>query len=81
MAGGGGWDEFIYNDMSEGNDVIRDFDDVMDLINVSALGIGFDDITVTSAEADASAMLSFGSTTILLQGITSDMVDAGDFVF
>ena len=41
----------------------------------------FDDITVTSAEADASAMLSFGSTTILLQGITSDMVDAGDFVF
>jgi Ca2+-binding RTX toxin-like protein len=81
MAGGGGWDEFIYNDMSEGNDVIRDFDDVMDLINVSALGIGFDDITVTSAEADASAMLSFGSTTILLQGVTTDMVDAGDFVF
>ncbi|TMV12949.1 calcium-binding protein [Arenibacterium halophilum] len=81
MAGGGGWDEFIYNDMSEGNDVIRDFDDVMDLINVSALGIGFDDITVTSAEADASSMLSFGSTTILLQGITTDMVDAGDFVF
>lgn len=81
LKGGVGWDEFIYTDMREGRDVIRDFEDGIDLINLSALGIGFDDVTVAEAQAGASSMISFGNTHILLQNVTTAMVDSGDFVF
>lgn len=81
LIGGAGWDEFVYADMREGRDTINDFEDGIDLINLSAVGIGFGDVTVESAEGGASSMVSFGATSILLLGVTTDMVDSGDFVF
>lgn len=81
LTGGEGWDEFIYTDLSEGRDRITDFEDGKDLINLSGLGIGFDDVTVESAAGGASARVSFGATRILLDDVNVAMIDAGDFVF
>lgn len=81
LFGGDGWDEFIYADMREGRDVIRDFTDGTDLIDLSALGIGFADVSVSAAQAGASTQLAFGNTTVLLENVMQTAIDAGDFVF
>lgn len=81
LIGGAGWDEFVYADRREGHDTITDFEDGTDLINLSAVGIGFGDVTVAAAGGGASTMVSFGATSILLVGVTSDLIGSGDFVF
>lgn len=81
LIGGQGWDEFVYRDMREGRDTIKDFEDGKDLINLDGLGLNFGDIMVASAAGGASSEVSFGNTRILLENVTTAMIDAGDFVF
>lgn len=81
LYGGDGWDEFIYADMREGNDKIMDFQDGMDLLNMTGVGIGFDDLTIESANGGASTVVMYGNTNILLDGVEMSMIDSADFVF
>lgn len=81
LNGGLGWDEFIYEDRREGRDVITDFEDGVDLINLNTLGMDFSDLTVEEARGGAASKVSFGATTIVMLDVTTDMVDAGDFIF
>ncbi|MEY8880386.1 calcium-binding protein [Donghicola sp. XS_ASV15] len=81
LSGGQGWDEFVYNDLSEGNDTITDFEDGMDLISLSNLGLDFDDLAISSANDGSDALVEFGTTSILLNGVTVGELDQSDFVF
>lgn len=81
LDGGAGWDEFIYNDLREGRDVISGFEDGMDLINLSGLGLGFEDITVAEARGGSASRIEFGNTKVVLLDVSTGDVDAGDFIF
>lgn len=81
LDGGAGWDEFIYNDLSEGRDIISGFEDGKDLINLSGLDLGFDDVTVADARGGGASRIEFGNTKIVLLDVDIDMVDAGVFIF
>ncbi|WP_171060468.1 calcium-binding protein [Poseidonocella sp. HB161398] len=81
LYGGYGWDEFAYADMDEGDDVIGDFEDGVDLITLAGLGLGMDDLSITEAGGGTDAMIEFGSTSILLADVTVDQLDQGDFLF
>lgn len=81
LRGGEGWDEFVYNDLREGNDTITDFEDGIDLISLTNLGLDFNDLDISSANGGSDALVEFGNTSILLNGVTVDDLDQSDFVF
>ena len=81
LRGGQGWDEFVYTDMREGNDTITDFEDGIDLISLSNLGMDFNDLDISSANGGSDALVEFGNTSILLNGVSVDDLDQSDFVF
>jgi len=83
LAGGAGADTFVYG-IGDGDDVIEDFADGEDMIDLSAFsGIGgFGDLTVTGTGNDVRIDLSeYGGGTITLQNFTLNDLDATDFVF
>ena len=83
LTGGAGADTFVF-DPNHGNDVVTDFtngEDVIDLSEFSTIS-GFSDLTVTSDENGVTIDLTaHGGGTILLQGFAIDDLDAEDFLF
>lgn len=79
LFGGGGADVFLF-DAAMANDVIHDFQDGTDIIDVSALGLAAADITIASAGTDA--LVTLGTLgTITLTGIApSALTLADDFI-
>ena len=86
LAGGGGDDTFFYStgdgsvSLSEA-DVISDFEDGFDLIDVSgttANNIG--DVTITANGGDAAIAVG-GETLAVLTGILNTDLDGTDFIF
>lgn len=77
-AGGGGADQFRFA-IGDGADVITDFADGLDQIDVLSGATSFAAITVTSVGGDT--VLQFGGVSVTLQGIDSTLIDAGDFLF
>lgn len=76
-------DTFVFSP-GNGTDVITDFTDGQDLIDLRKFaGITrFEDLTVTSSDQGVTIDLSaYGGGTILLQGFSIDDLDASDFVF
>jgi len=80
MRGGGGNDSFIFH-ASFGNDRILDFQDGKDMFDVSALGIGFADISIAPASGGANTLITTPEGTITLVGVDSSLIDASDFIF
>ena len=83
LTGGAGADTFVF-DPNHGNDVVTDFTDGEDLIDLSAFSTisGFSDLTVTSDENGVIIDLTaHGGGTILLQGFDIDDLSAEDFQF
>ena len=83
LTGGAGADHFVF-DPNHGNDVVTDFTDGEDLIDLSAFSTisGFSDLTVTSDENGVTIDLTaHGGGTILLQGFALNDLDASDFLF
>ena len=79
----GGADTFFF-DLNHGNDVVTNFTDGKDLIDLSAFSTisGFSDLTLTSDENGVTIDLTaHGGGTILLQGFDIDDLDASDFLF
>ena len=83
ITGGVGADAFVF-DPGHGNDVVTDFTDGKDLIDLSAFSTisGFSDLTITSDENGVTIDLgAHGGGTILLQGVAIADLGAEDFRF
>ncbi|MDQ7071467.1 MAG: Ig-like domain-containing protein [Rhodobacterales bacterium] len=74
-----GADTFVFSAL-DGNDVIHDFDDGLDVIDISAMGFNsIADFSIATTATDTT--IDFGNGSIVhLNGITSVLTDA-DFVF
>lgn len=82
LYGGEGADTF-YFESGHGDDIILDFTDTEDRIDLSAFSLaGFDDLTITSEPDGAKIDLTeHGGGTILLYEFDMDNLDAADFLF
>jgi len=89
LAGGAGndtlWggvdaDKFVFSAQAGDADVIRDFQNGVDKINLhDTSAANFGSLTVTASSL--GAVIAFGEQTILLQGVGVALVDATDFTF
>ena len=80
---GAGADTFFF-DLNHGNDIVANFTDGKDLIDLSAFSTisGFSDLTITSHENGVTIDLTaHGGGTVLLRGFDIDDLDASDFLF
>ena len=83
LTGAAGIDIFEFGG-DNGNDVVTDFTNGEDLIDVTQLPTisSFSDLTITSDENGITIDLSaYGGGTILLQGMSIGDLDASDFIF
>lgn len=82
LEGRGGADRFIF-EHSNGNDIILDFTDNEDLIDLSAIGLaGYDDLTLSSDSNGVTIdMTASGGGSILLENFDIANLDASDFIF
>jgi Ca2+-binding RTX toxin-like protein len=78
LVGGPGADHFIFS-LYEGRDRVRDFQDGVDRIEISAGADGFSDVRI--AQTALGAQISFDDAVVLLEGISADSLSANDFVF
>ncbi len=80
LRGGGGRDIFDYSDDSEGNDIIRDFTQGEDRIDVRLANISsVSEMAPDTSTAPGDTILSFGTTTITLKDFTGTLTN-DDFV-
>lgn len=78
LIGGAGADVFRFGG-ADGSDVVRDWQDGTDRIDLAPAGIGgFAEITVSAQDGDA--VVSFAGTTITLRGAAGE-IEASDFLF
>ena len=82
LEGRGGADRFIF-EHSNGDDIILDFTNNEDLIDLSAIGLsGYDDLTLSSDSNGVTIhMAGNGGGSILLEGFDIANLDASDFIF
>ena len=78
LTGGAGFDYFQMT-AGMGVDTITDFEDGIDRIDLTVLGIGLSSVTVTQSGADA--LVVFGAEQMLVQGIAASSLTASDFYF
>ncbi|MBC6436659.1 MAG: hypothetical protein GDA52_00660, partial [Rhodobacteraceae bacterium] len=76
---GGKWKDTFAFDTGHGDDVITDFEDGMDLIQITASDVGFDDLAIADEGGDATITWAGGS--ITLEGVDHTALTAEDFVF
>ncbi|MGD1921026.1 MAG: D-alanyl-D-alanine carboxypeptidase, partial [Pleurocapsa sp.] len=82
ITGGEGADQFwiASAELPESANIITDFMSGEDVIGLAGLGIGFEDVSITTTEGDALISAS-GSDLAILQGIEADSLSADDFAF
>ena len=83
LTGGAGADTFVFT-AGHGNDMIRDFTDGEDTIDLTAITdiIGFEDLTITADGNNAVIDLSaHGGGTIRLENVDVSDLDSSDFDF
>lgn len=79
ITGGAGNDKFIFAS-GWGDDIITDFDNGRDRLDVAQAGItDISQLTITASGADT--LVEFGADSILLQGVDVSTVNAFDFRF
>ena len=90
LSGGANPDMFIFDRLNSGDDVITDFTNGLDKIDLQSLGLtGFVDLTgagaVSSFDSGASTLIDLslvgGNGTILMDGFAFASLNAADFVF
>ena len=80
MGGGNGGDRFFFAEDNFGDDVIRDFQNA-DVIDLSRLGVAFDDLTIQSVGGGSSTLITLDQGSIRLNGVDAATVNADDFDF
>jgi len=79
MRGNNGNDTFVF-DTGWGDDRIYNFEDGADMLDMSALGITFADLTI-SASGSLNTLVEYMGNSILLTGVNVADIDAADFIF
>lgn len=79
LTGGPGADIFVFRPNS-GADIITDFRDRSDKIDLSSYHIGFGDLSFVTKGRDVLITLPDGDN-ILMQNVALKMLDVGDFLF
>lgn len=79
LSGDAGADVFLFAD-NWGDDIIRDFTDGTDIMDMTALGIAFSDLSL-SVDAFGNGVISYDGNSIVLRGVQVADIDAGDFMF
>lgn len=81
LKGGGGADVFVFGSGS-GQDILLDFEDGLDHIDLTALGTSWGAIAGDISASGSNALLDFGLGSVLtFEGLNSGLLDAGDFYF
>ena len=81
LVGNSGADVFEFTDASFGTDQINDFEDGVDMLDFSALGLSASDFTITQSGNDTVLTLnSDTSQTVTLLNTTATDIDLFDFV-
>lgn len=78
LTGGTGIDYFQMTS-GMGTDTITDFEDNVDRIDLTLLGIGFSGVTIS--QSGANALVASGANQILVQNIAASSLTASDFYF
>jgi Ca2+-binding RTX toxin-like protein len=78
LRGGRGRDVFVFDDR-DGGDVIRDFQNRKDKIQIEGGAAGFDELAMT--EIDGDAHVAFARTEITLRDVDIADLGPGDFLF
>ncbi|MBC6436894.1 MAG: hypothetical protein GDA52_01860 [Rhodobacteraceae bacterium] len=79
VLAGGKWKDTFAFDTGHENDVITDFEDGMDMINITASDVGFDDLTIADKGSDTVVTWDGGS--ITLEGVDHTALTVEDFIF
>lgn len=78
LTGGGNSDTFVFNETGY-DDTITDFQDTIDLIEISAGAASFGDLVITDSSGDA--LISYAGGSILLENFNFALLAADDFNF
>jgi len=79
LTGGLGSDIFVFRALDKGHDIITDFEDGSDLIQIS--GLGFGELDFTAVEDGVMITSEAMTGEILLEGVDAAMLDTSDFLF
>lgn len=84
LTGGQGADSFVFSPAELGADVITDFEDGTDLLDVSAFSFGvsaLQSVIDGAQQIGSDALLTFSpDNSVLLQGVQTGVVDTTDFI-
>ena len=80
ISGGAGADHFVY-DSTDGADLITDFANGVDLIDLSGQGLTFASLAIAGYGGGLGTRISFGTTVIKLEGLLPADIGAADFIF
>ncbi len=80
MTGGSGADRFRYSESAFGNDIVTDFADAVDKIDLTGSGLVFGDFSITQQGADTLLSLN-SSHSIRLKNVVSTNITGADFLF
>jgi hypothetical protein len=78
LSGGAGSDVFVLG-VGWGHDIVTDFEIGQDLIDLSSLGIGFGDLSLS--EIDGAAVVSYDNNDLVLEAVSIDQIAEADFLF
>lgn len=87
LNGGAGADRFVFSDTraTDGNafgtDVIEDFQNGSDRIDLRAFGKSFADLTITDAGADVTITIAGVTGQITLESVDHTLIETSDFIF
>lgn len=81
LTGGWGADRFIFRADQAGHDRVTDFDDGTDRIVLRFFDGGFEDLDLTRTSDGVLVTWGEDDASILLEGVTADLLDADDFIF
>ncbi len=81
LSGGADSDLFIFSSLND-QDIITDFASGTDTLDLQAIGFAsFEDIKAAMTDGSEGVTLALGDGTLLLQGVTIDMLMEADFIF
>ncbi len=78
LFGGSGRDTFVF-DVASGDDLIRDFRNGQDRIEISSGATSFSELQISSG--GGAAIINFASVEIELDRFNANLLDASDFIF
>jgi Ca2+-binding RTX toxin-like protein len=77
LTGGEGSDRFVFGAVT-GQDVITDFEDGFDLIDLSQTGLGFGDLVISAGAT--GAVIAWGDEALTLAGVEAGAIGTVDFL-